>query len=45
MIGEDNPINETPWLVNYFERMKIRPAFIKSDIWLKFKPWRILLKY
>lgn len=44
MIGEYKLMNASPNLVNWFERMKVRPAFIKSDIWLRFKPWRILLK-
>jgi glutathione S-transferase len=45
MIGEDELIKSPPMISNWFERMKARPAFAKSDIWLKFKPWRILLKY
>lgn len=45
MIGEESLINESPALVTYFEKIKNRPAFLQSDIWLKFKPWRILLKY
>ncbi len=45
MIGEENLIKESPAFVTYFDKMKNRPAFVKSDIWLTFKPWRILLKY
>lgn len=45
MIGEDDLIKATPTLLKWFERMEARPAFAKSDIWLHFKPWRILLKY
>lgn len=45
MIGEENLIKSTPSLESWFQRMEARPAFAKSDIWLKFKPWRILFKY
>lgn len=45
MIDEDNLIQVAPKLSNWFERMQYRTNFIKSDIWLRFKPWRILLKY
>jgi glutathione S-transferase len=45
MIGEDDLVNATPAISKWFERMEARPAFVKSDIWLHFKPWRILLKY
>lgn len=45
MIGENDLIKVSPQLQNWFERVETRPAFIKSDVWLRFKPWRILLKY
>ena len=45
MIGEEDLINSVPVLLNWFNNMKTRPAFVQSDIWLKFNPWRILLKY
>ncbi len=34
-----------PALLEWFKNMQQRPVFVKSDIWLTFKPWRILLKY
>jgi len=45
MIGEDDLMKSTPSVASWFQRMQARPTFVKSDIWLKFKPWRILLKY
>ncbi len=45
MINEHDLIKTSPALSSWFDRMKTRPAFLKSDIWLRFKPWRILLKY
>lgn len=45
MIGEKDLIQASPNVLSWFERMKSRPAFIQSDIWLHFKPWRIFLKY
>ncbi|MGE3317820.1 MAG: glutathione S-transferase family protein [Candidatus Berkiella sp.] len=45
MIDEDELIKVSPSLADWFNRMEQRPAFAKSDIWLRFKPWRILLKY
>lgn len=45
MIDEDNLIKVSPSLSDWFNKMEQRPAFVKSDIWLRFKPWRILFKY
>lgn len=45
MIDDGDLLTSTPNVSRWFARMKSRPAFTKSDIWLKFKPWRILLKY
>ncbi len=45
MIDEKDLIKSSPMVSSWFEHMKARPAFAKSDIWLKFKPWRIVLKY
>ncbi len=45
MIGENTLMKSSTNATSWFERMKARPAFAKSDIWLHFKPWRILLKY
>ena len=45
MIGEEDIIKASPTLLSWFQRMETRPAFIKSDIWVHFSPWRILLKY
>jgi glutathione S-transferase len=45
MIGEYDLVKPFPALVAWFERMQARPAFTNADIWLRFKPWRIILKY
>lgn len=45
MIGEYELVSPYPLLMEWFERMQQRPAFQKADIWLRFKPWRILLRY
>lgn len=45
MIGEYELVSPYPLLMEWFERMQQRPAFEKADIWLRFKPWRILLRY
>lgn len=45
MIGEDDLIKTSPSLSHWFNNMENRPAFIKSDIWLHFTPWRIILKH
>lgn len=45
MMGEQDLIKVSPGLVDWFNRVEARPAFIKSDVWLRFKPWRIILKY
>ncbi len=45
MIEEDDLMKTSPAISSWFDRVKKRPAFLKSDIWLRFKPWRIFLKY
>ncbi len=45
MIGENKLMNTSPSISKWFDRMKMRPAFIKSDVWMHFKPWRILMRY
>lgn len=45
MIGEYDLVSPYPLLMTWFERMQVRPAFKSADIWLRFKPWRILLRY
>jgi glutathione S-transferase len=45
MIGEYDLVSPYPLLMTWFERMQMRPAFKSADIWLRFKPWRILFRY
>ncbi|MCL9685678.1 glutathione S-transferase family protein [Legionella maioricensis] len=35
---------QSPDLINWFERMQLRPTYRQADIWTYFQPWRILLK-
>lgn len=45
MIGEGDSVKAIPALANWYSQMQTRPAFNKADIWTRFQPWRILLRY
>lgn len=45
MIGEFDLVKSFPPLPAWFERMQARPSFKQEDIWTRFQPWRIILKY
>ena len=45
MIGEFDLVKAFPALPGWFERMQARPSFKNADIWTRFQPWRILLRY
>jgi len=45
MIGEFDLVKPLPALSSWFERMQARPTFKRADIWTRFQPWRILLRY
>lgn len=45
MIGEFDLVKAFPALPAWFERMQARPSFKDADIWTRFQPWRILLRY
>lgn len=38
LVGQDSPLDQ------WFTRMQATEAFKQSDIWLRFQPWRIVLK-
>lgn len=44
MLGETSLLSVNPAIEAWFERMQARPAFIKSDIWVRFQPWRIAFR-
>ena len=43
MIGEYDLVKSQD-LMDWFERMQLRSAYKKADIWTHFQPWRILFK-
>ena len=45
MIGEYQLLNDYPALDDWYKRMTKRPAFTKADIWYRFHPMRMLLRY
>lgn len=45
MIGEFDLVKAAPDLLGWFTRMQARPSFKNADIWTRFQPWRILLRY
>jgi glutathione S-transferase len=45
MIGEIDLVKPFPALSAWFEHMQARPSFKQADIWTRFQPWRIVLKY
>lgn len=44
MIGEYGLVDQGSPLDQWFTRMQATEAFKQSDIWLRFQPWRIVLK-
>ncbi len=45
MIHEYALVVPYPHLQEWFHAMQSRPAFKAADMWLSFKPWRILFRY
>ena len=44
MIGEYGLVDPSGAIDRWFERMQATEAFKQADIWMKFQPWRIVLK-
>jgi hypothetical protein len=44
MIGEYGLVDHGSPLDQYFARMQANNAFKQADIWMRFQPWRIVLK-
>ncbi len=44
MIGEYRLVDQGSLLDQWFARMQATDAFKQSDIWMRFQPWRIVLK-
>jgi len=44
MIGEYNLIAQGSLLDRWFTRMQTTSAFKQADLWMRFQPWRIILK-
>ena len=44
MIGEYGLVDPSGATDQWFERMQATEAFKQADIWMKFQPWRIVLK-
>jgi len=44
MIGEYGLVDRDSALDQWFTRMQASEPFKQSDIWMRFQPWRIVLK-